>query len=352
MSVAERLGAGLIRSLVALPRPVQRRLAGRPRVIDGQELDPEVQLLLRLPDPGGDISDQTPADARLQRRRTAAAFRGRPFEVDRVEDLTLTGPGGAIGARLYVPVGSASPQPLLLFMHGGGWVTCDLDTHDNVCRFLAKEAGVRVLSIDYRLAPEHPFPAAVEDAVAAYVHVVENAADLGAVPDAIAVGGDSAGGNLALVVSQLAIAGGLPVPAFCLAIYPVTDLSAKRDSYRLFREGYLLTEESMDWFRAHYLPNDDAALDPRASPLLAEDLSGMPPTYVATAGFDPLRDEGEEYAERLRAAGVPVTLRRHSNIIHGFVNGVGTTHFGRAATAEAAVALKEGVRAGRRSPVR
>src|SRR5262249_54742388 len=143
-----------------------------------------------------------------------------------------------------------------------------------------------------------------------------------------------------------------PLPAFCLAIYPVTDLSAKRESYRLFSDGYLLTEAGMDWFRAHYLPGKDAALDPRASPLLAEDMSGLPPTYIATAGFDPLRDEGEEYARRLHDAGVPVTLRRHSGIIHGFVNGVGSTHFGLAATGEAAAALRDGVRAHRGAGVR
>src|SRR5206468_12422355 len=190
----------------------------------------------------------------------------------RIDELTLPGPGGAIRARLYVPTESASPRPLLLYMHGGGWVVCDLDTHDNVCRFLPREAGVLVLSVDYRLAPEHPFPAAVEDSLAAYGHVVENAAELGTEPRAIAVGGDSAGGNLAAVVSQLAIAADLPVPAFCLSIYPVTDLSVKRESYRLFSDGYLLTEAQMDWFRANYLPDEAAALDPRASPLLAEDL--------------------------------------------------------------------------------
>jgi len=342
---ADRLAAALVRGLVALPRPVQRRLAGPPRVVDGAELDAEVQLLLRLPEPGLDMSERTVAAARAQRKRTAEVFRGRRFEVGRVDHLTLAGPGGPIAARLYAPVDSAGPAPLLLFMHGGGWVICDLDTHDNVCRFFAREAGVLVLSIDYRLAPEHPFPAAVDDTLAAYRHVVENAAELGAAPDAIAVGGDSAGGNLAAVVSRLASAANLPPPAFCLAIYPVTDLSAKRESYRLFRDGYLLTEADMDWFRARYLPDEAAALDPRASPLLAEDLSGLPPTYVATAGFDPLRDEGEEYAHRLRDAGVPVTLRRHPALIHGFVNGVASTHFGRAATAEAAAALRHALRA-------
>jgi acetyl esterase len=321
-------------------------------VIDGQELDPEVQLLIRLRELRPDPSDQTPAEARAERRRTAAIFRGEQYAVARIEEVTLPGPGGAIGARLYVPTESASPRPLLVYMHGGGWVVCDLDTHDNVCRFLAREAGVLVLSVDYRLAPEHPFPAAVEDSVAAYAYVVQNAAELGPEPHAIAVGGDSAGGNLAAVVSQPAIAADLPVPAFCLAIYPVTDLSVKRESYRLFSDGYFLTEAQMDWFRANYLPDEAAALDPRVSPLLAQDLSSQPPTYVATAGFDPLRDEGEEYAHRLRDAGVPVTLTRHPGLIHGFVNAVGLTRFGRAATTAAAAALRDGLRAHLGSRVR
>jgi acetyl esterase len=233
-----------------------------------------------------------------------------------------------------------------VYLHGGGWVVCDLDTHDNVCRFLAREAGVLVLSVDYRLAPEHRFPAAVDDALAAFRFGAEHARDLGADPQALAIGGDSAGGNLAAVVSQLAVSDGERAPAFTLNIYPVTDLSEKRPSYRLFREGFLLTEAQMDWYRDHYLPDEAVALDPRASPLLAEDLSGLPPTYIATAGFDPLRDEGEAYGQRLREAGVPVALRRHPGLVHGFCNGVGSTRFGRAAMHEAAGALRVGLATG------
>jgi acetyl esterase len=316
-------------------------------VIDGQELDPEVQLLIRLLGRSSETTYDSVADARAGRARHAQVFRGERFSVGRVEELTIPGPGGPIPARLYVPREASARPPLLVYLHGGGWVVCDLETHDNVCRFLAREAGVLVLSVDYRLAPEHRFPAAVDDALAAFRFGAEQAGDLGADPDALAIGGDSAGGNLAAVVSQLAASDGGPAPVFTLSLYPVTDLSEKRESYRLFREGFLLTEARMDWYRGHYLPDEGAALDPRASPLLAEDLSGLPPTYIATAGFDPLRDEGEAYARRLREAGVPVALRRHPGLIHGFCNSVGSTRFGRAAMREAAGALRVGVATGR-----
>jgi acetyl esterase len=242
--------------------------------------------------------------------------------------------------------------PALVFFHGGGWTIGDLDTHDVVCRQLALGARCAVFSVDYRLAPEHPFPAAVEDCFSATRFIFDHAEKIRIDPDRIAVGGDSAGGNLAAVVSQLAVAEGGPVPAFTWSLYPVTDLSVKRDSYRLFSEGYVLTEEQMDWYRTHYLQDEHAALDPRASPLLADDLAGLPPAYVATAGFDPLRDEGEEYARRLRDAGVPVTLRRHAGLVHGFLNAVGSTRFGRIAMQEAVGALRVGLtgRLGSRAP--
>ena len=270
-------------------------------------------------------------------------FEGPKVPVARVDELRIDGPGGPIRARAYVPESDAGPLPLLVYMHGGGWVICDLDTHDNICRFLAREAGVIVLSIDYRLAPEHRFPAAVEDAFSSFFFAAEHAAEIGGDPARIAVGGDSAGGNLAAVVSQLARAQGGPLPSFTLMFYPATDLSRKRRSYELFREGFFLTEAAMDWFRGHYLPNEEAARDPRASPLLADDLTGLPPAYLVTAGFDVLRDEGEEYARRLREAGVAVALRRHPGIVHGIVNALGIGHVGRGVLQDAAGALRVGL---------
>jgi acetyl esterase/lipase len=340
----DRFAGGLARVVCGLPPALQRSLAGRPVVIDGQQLETEIQLLLRLQElaPETDLTEMSPEESRLDLLRIALAFEG-PKVPARVDPLTLPGPAGPMAARLYVPEGGQTPMPLLVYLHGGGWVRGDLHTHDNTCRFLAREAGVIVLSVDYRLAPEHKFPAAVEDSFAAFRWAHENAAELGVDQNAIAVGGDSAGGNLAAVVGQLAAADGGPVPAFLLIIYPATDFSEKRRSFELFSEGFLLTESDMDWYTAHYLPDKEAERDPRASPLLADDLSGTPPAYVMTAGFDPLRDEGEAYALRLREAGVPVALRRHSGLIHGFANMTGVGRTGRAAMLEAAGALRVGV---------
>ncbi len=340
----ERLEARLARLLLGLPAPLQRLLAGgRALRRDGQTLDAEIQLLLRLLALSGQRSFETlsPAEARREVAHTARVFGGPPRPMARVEALALPGLDGPVPARLYLPSGAPAPRPLLVYYHGGGWVLCDLDTHDEPCRFLAAEAGVAVLSVDYRLAPEHRFPAAVDDALAAFRFAADRATSLGVDPARIAVGGDSAGGNLAAVVSQLARGEAGTGPAFQLLFYPVTDLSTKHPSYRLFADGFFLTEGQMDWYRGHYLPDEAAARDPRASPLLAADLSRLPPAYVATAGFDPLRDEGEAYAARLRDAGVPTTLRRHAGLIHGFCNALSLGRRARAAMAEAALALRQ-----------
>jgi acetyl esterase len=328
-----------------LPRPLQRLLAGRPRVIDGQELDTEVQLLLRLYNlqPPPPLESLTLEEARAEIARTAKAFEGQKPAVADVESLEIPGAAGPIGARKYVPEEERASLPLLVYLHGGGWVRGNLETHDSVCRFLAREAGLIVLSVDYRLAPEHPFPAAVDDALAAFRYAADNAAELGAEPGAVALGGDSAGGNLTAAASMLAVGDGGPVPAFALMIYPATDFSRRRTSYELFADGFFLTADEMDWYRRHYLPDEAAALDPRASPLLAEDLSGFPPGYLATAGFDVLRDEGEEYALRLKEAGAPVALRRHRGLVHGYAHAIGVASFGRGAMLEAAGALRVGV---------
>ena len=345
LSVTDRVTAELVRALAAMPHQLQRLLAGGPVRIDGQELHPEVQLLLRvnelLPEPS--LEELSPADARAKRLRQARMFAGAPIGIARAEEMQIPGRGGPLRARLYVPEQGDGPKPLLVYLHGGGWVIGDLDTHDNVCRFLAREAGVSVLAIDYRLAPEHPFPAAVDDALAGFRFAVDHAAELGADPARIAIGGDSAGGNLAAVVSQLAKEGDHPAPAFTLMFYPVMDLSQKRRSYDLFGEGFFLTDAEMDWFRGHYLPDEDSARDPRASPLLAGDHAGLPPAYIATAGFDILRDEAEEYARRLREAGVAVAVRRHPGFVHGLINALGVGRTARTMLHEAAGALRVGL---------
>ncbi|MEU0227273.1 alpha/beta hydrolase [Streptomyces sp. NPDC006284] len=335
-----------MRTIGALPARVQRALGGRAVRIDGQELHPEIQLalkLLRLT--AGRTFEQLPlSQGRAQISREAWVF-GDSLPVGTVRDLTVPGPAGPLAARLYRPSGLGGSSALLVYFHGGGWVLGDLESADSACRFLAVHAGLSVLSIDYRLAPEHPFPAGVEDAVAAYRHAVDNAESLGVDPAAIGVGGESAGGNLAAVVSQITHAEPGPAPAFQLMFFPVTDLSTKHASYLLFSDGFFLTEAQMDWYRDHYLTHPGEALDPRVSPLLADSLSGLPPAYVAVAGFDPLRDEGEAYARRLGEAGVPVTLRRHEGLVHGIVNATGVGRSGRDALLEAAGALRGGLTA-------
>ncbi|MFD3405495.1 alpha/beta hydrolase [Kribbella sp. NPDC058693] len=209
---------------------------------------------------------------------------------------------------------------LLVFFHGGGWVVGDLNTHDALCRAIAADTGIRVLSVDYRLAPEAPAPTAAEDAIAAFTWAVEHADDLGVDPDLIAVGGDSAGGNLAAVVAQQTVRRGLPHPALQVLLYPAVDLVARRPSRDLFSEGFILSENDIIWYRDHYTPDPTLRPDPIVSPIRAKDLTGLPPTYLTTAGFDPLRDEGLEYAEALRAAGNPLTHIPHPTLCHGYAN--------------------------------
>jgi acetyl esterase len=340
---SELLESAVVRALGLLPKRAARVLAGRPIRIEGQELDPNVQLALRLERLIGGWKPMPATEARALRRHDARVFRGRVIEVGRVEQREIPGPAGPIGARLYTPDGASSPRPLVVYYHGGGHVIGDLDTHDQPCRFLAREAPAPVLAVDYRLGPEHPFPAAVDDALAAFNWAHAEAAALGTDPERIAVAGDSAGANLAAVVAQLAHAAGGPEPAFQVLVYPVTDYSFKRPSYTTFAEGFFLTREEMDWFRDNYFSDEADRTDPRASPILAEDLSGLPPAHVVTAGFDPLRDEGEEYAHRLTDAGVPTTLRREPDLVHGFINAVGVSPRAREAVGAIAAAIRAGV---------
>ncbi len=335
------------RGLLSLPDVLLRALAGGAVTRDGQRLDVEVQLALRLLALAGapELQTLSVTEARAKVSDDARAFAGAKLGAVRVVEVTVGGAAGPLQGRLYVPeqgAGAAGEQRdgLLVYFHGGGFVVCDLDTHDNPCRFLARQAGVRVLSVDYRRAPEARFPAAIDDALAAFRHIAEHARELGADPARIAVGGDSAGGNLAAGVARLAAGERAPRPAFQLLVYPWLDLSSKRQSYRLFGDRFYLTEADLDWYRSHYLADPGEALDARCSPLLADSLAGVAPAYIATAGFDPLRDEGEEYAARLRAAGVPTARRRHAGLIHGFLNTVAIGHAAREALLEAAGALR------------
>jgi acetyl esterase/lipase len=338
------VSAFVARLLLGLPGLAQRWLAGEPIRIDGQQLATEAQLILRLRREAG--RDLSIAQARRRMRTITGLVSGRRIEPVQTKELTIGNAASTIGARLYQPDRLAGPSPLLVYYHGGGWVEGDLETHDNVCRFLALHGGTRVLAVDYRLAPEHPFPAAVNDALATFRYAAEHAEELGADPAALAVGGDSAGGNLAVVVARLAAADQRP-PVFQLLIYPGTDAVELSTSRRLFGEGFLLTEERIQQFLDWYLPHRDDRRDPRASPLYEPHLHLLPPTYLATAGFDPLRDEGELLATRIAEAGVPVVLRRFDDLYHGFANVIGIGRHGREAMFEIAGALRVGLALGR-----
>lgn len=320
-SARERVDRALLVGTMSLPARVRRRLAGAPVRRDGLTLDADTQLLIRIAarDPDPPLRTLTPAQARAQLRRSVYLVSAPPPPVAEVRDLTVRGAETPLAARLYVPdepVGE--PRGLIVYYHGGGWVVGDIETHDGFCRALARASGAGVLSVAYRLAPEHPFPAAVDDALAAYRWAVANAAGLGADAGRVAVAGDSAGGHLAAVTARLAAADE-PPPAFQLLIYPATDCFRTAPSRRTFAEGFLLTKENMDWYEQNFIGAADRR-DPRVSPLLAEDLGGLAPALVVTAGFDPLRDEGEAYARRLREAGVPTLLRRHAGFVHGFTH--------------------------------
>jgi acetyl esterase len=281
-------------------------------------LDPAVQLLLeQLASAGGPPLRDAGVEQARQMIKLMALADGEPEPVARAEARTIPGPAGALPVRVYASGDDRSLRPILLWLHGGGWVIGDLDTADPTCRKLANRSGALVVSVDYRLAPEDPHPAASDDAIAALRWLAANGAELGGDPARIAVGGDSAGGNLAAVTAIAARDEGIPVRLQVL-VYPVTDATMSSASYDENAEGYLLTRDSMAWFTEHYLSGGSDPKEPTVSPLHADDLSGVAPALVLTAEFDPLRDEGEALALRLQEAGVAVEQRRFDGMIHGF----------------------------------
>jgi acetyl esterase len=316
-----------------LPPALQRRLAGRPVVLDGQTLAVDTQMMLRLSELTGEPDPSTlpiPQGRAALLRQTLLV--GGNQRIGSVRTLDVAG----LPARLYIPTGAPAVGPLLVYLHGGGFIYGDIAGYDAACRHLAEKSGARVLSVEYRLAPEAPFPAAYDDAVAAFDWAVGHAAELGADPARIGVGGDSAGGNLAAGVALHA----RERCAFQLLIYPVTDMDAETESRRLFAEGFYLTSGFVALAEQNYVPAGTDHRDPRLSPAYAEIPEGVAPAYVATAGFDPLRDEGEAYAHRLEDAGVKVEKRRFSDQIHGFFNVVGAGRTAKAAATEIAAVLK------------
>jgi acetyl esterase/lipase len=258
----------------------------------------------------------------------------------RIEDMSIPGPAGAIPARVYAPSAGTTPLPAVAYFHGGGWVQGDLETHHGLCARLAQRAGIMVVAIDYRLAPEHKFPAAVDDCLAAYRWLRAHGREVGADPARVGVGGDSAGGNLSAVVSQVAKAEGLPVPTCQVLIYPATDFTLDTPSHRELEDGHIIPRDRILWYSQQYLRGDADKSDLRASPIRG-DLRGQPPALVVTAGFDPLRDEGHAYAEALRKAGVDVVYREYPGQIHAFVSLTKAIPQGMACTLEIGEYLRQ-----------
>jgi acetyl esterase len=299
-------------------------------------LDPQAQAFLgELAELGAPRYGEQPIDVQREAMEGGAAALFGPCPDVPFEDIAIPGPGGSIPARIYRP--GEDPTGILVYFHGGGWVIGSIVSAHGVCATLAERSGCVVASIDYRLAPEHVFPAAVEDAWAATCWIAEHAAELGG-NGRLAVGGDSAGGNLTAVVTMRAREQGLPLE-FQLLVYPVTDADLDTGSYRENAEGYWLTRDAMAWFWDQYVPTEDR-FHPEASPLRAEDLSGLPPALVITAEYDPLRDEGEAYAKRLTEAGVDVTLSRYDGLPHGFFRLPAKIDRSNDALREAAVKLR------------
>ena len=276
-----------------------------------------------------------------QQLRTMVTLMDEPAPaLARVTDVRIPGPAGPIAARVYSAHADKTPRPTVAYFHGGGWVQGDLETHHGLCARLAKHADAVVVAVDYRLAPEHKFPAAVDDCFAAYRWLRAHGRDVGADPARVAVAGDSAGGNLSAVVSQLAAAGGVPVPTCQVLIYPAVDFSLDTESHRELADGHVIPRDRILWYSEQYLRGEPDKADLRASPLRAPKLAGQPPTLVVTAGFDPLRDEGHAYAEKLREAGLDVVYREYAGQIHAFVSLTKAIPQGMACTLEIAEYLR------------
>jgi acetyl esterase len=333
----------IAKAMLSLPDPILRAMSGGGAVeLGGRVLDPRFQFMAHASRNAPPLANFEPAVARAGSAATLAAVAGRPEPGVASEDLTIDGPGGALTLRAYRPAIQDASAPVMVFAHFGGGVTGDLETCDVFCRILAKGAHCPVLSVDYRLAPEHRFPAGLEDVLAAYRWARDNATRFGAPAGRVAIGGDSMGGNFAATTAQEMKRLGEPQPALQLLIYPAVDVASQTQSMTTYAEAYPLSRQTMEWFMSHYLSPGDDPEDPRASPIHAADLSGLAPAVVVTAGFDPLVDQGEAYAKRLSDAGVPVVYRCYDALAHAFTAFTGAIPAADIACREIAGLAREG----------
>ncbi len=341
LSLSQRIERFSARALLNMHPAALRILAGKPVVRDGQTLDPQLQLMLRLQKLRGKaaLGATTPAEERRMMNAQTRVLEPVGPDLAKVEDISLAGGVDPVPARVYYPDGLRQPAPAMVFYHGGGFVIGSLDSHDGPCRVIAAKAQCIVISVDYRLAPEHRAPAGVGDAIAAFRDIAARADEFGIDSKRIAVSGDSAGGNLAAVVAQNT-ADDTVSPCFQLLFYPTVDFARDSASVLSLAEGFLLEKSSMDWFRGHYIDDATNTADPMVSPIYG-DVTGVAPAFVITAGFDPLRDEGEAYARKLMDAGVATQQERYPSMIHGFLNVAGAVDGARQALDDAIAALRK-----------
>lgn len=332
----------ILKTILSLPSPILRALSGGGVVYrGGRTLDPRFQFFAHAAKAMPSITTLPPDVAREASAKGLVAVSGPPEPGVRTENLSIDGPGGPLPLRAYRPADQDSSAPLIVFAHFGGGVIGDLETCHAFCGILARITRTAVLSVDYRLAPDHRFPAGLDDVLAAYRWGRDNAARFGALPGTAAIGGDSMGGNFAAILAQEMKRTGEPQPALQLLIYPAVDVASETASMSTYADAYPLSRPIMDWFMGHYMGPDANPADPRLSPNKSDDLTGLAPAVVITAGFDPLVDQGEAYAKRLQAAGVPVTYRCYDSLAHGFTAFTGAVPAADTACREVARLVRE-----------